>query len=48
MNYRPGIDERPTFHFKGGADSAYGEKIKEAVFNRTEPVVKPSKKEPAM
>ena len=36
MNYRPGIDERPDFNFKG-VDQEYGNKVKKAVVDRTDP-----------
>ena len=36
MNYRPGIDEKPDFVFKG-VSQEYGKKVKDAVVNRTDP-----------
>lgn len=36
MNYRPGVDERPDFNFKG-VDQEYGNKVKKAVVDRTDP-----------
>ena len=36
MNYRPGIDEKPDFVFKG--DPAYNSKVKADLLSRTEPV----------
>ena len=38
MNYRPGVDDKPTFFFKG--DSEYSSKVKSDLLSRTMPIPK--------
>ena len=39
MNYRPGVDDRPLFFFKG-FDSEYSSKVKSDLLSRTQPIPK--------